>query len=1753
MAARVASSQRSPSDRDTFSSIAGLLEFYARTAPTQNAIMDSSGVSVSYAELWVCAERVRQRLRQSGIASHHRVAVVLPRGAENAIALVVIAAAAVCVPINPDFTPDELQRYFADLKLAALVTSGEAKPASRNVAQALGIPVLDVASRSRAVDFELSSSTRGSRVAAGEVGPDDDAFVLLTSGTAARPKMVPITQASACLSARNAGAVLSLTKADRLLNVLPLFHAHGLISGLLTALAAGSCVICTKGFDGASFFSWLRDLQPTWYTAVPTIHRAVIAAAPVDGRAAGRSSLRIIRSASSSLAPATLDRLEALFAVPVVETYGMTEAASQIAANPQHLRKSGSVGVASGPDIAIMDGDGCLQASGQHGEIMLRGPTITRGYDNDQEATKAAFRDGWLRTGDLGYLDEDGYLFIVGRIKDVINRGGQKVSPLEVEETLLTHPDVLEAGAFGIPHDRLGENVAAVVVLRRGADVTPQQMRQLAASRLAAYKVPSLIHIVDEIPKGASGKITRSALPGLIASSPGAPTVAARSKLEAELAAIWSTVLEVDRIGIDQDFFALGADSLAVTQVLSRLREQFGVDLTFGDVFDAGTIAALAARLQAASVRHEEAAPKWRVAPDGGAGPLSFQQQRMHILSKLDPTKYNYNVVEVARLSGRLDVKALEAAIKAVARRHQVLRSTFSEADGEPLQKVGRVSPELEQVRLAGYAGGKRSGAIRREAMKVAQYCFDLEREPPFKATLLRFDATDHALIVTLHHIATDGWSQRLLWQELAAHYSAGRDGKRTSVPHLRYQYQDYVGWQQAWARTQAAGQQLDYWRKQLDGVTTLPLRTDRPRGESWTGRGARHYVKIPRALSVRIKELGQHNSVTPFMTLLAAFQCFLCRYTGHEDVATGSLIANRNQIEAEPLIGIFANSVIMRTDLSGDPSFRELLQRVRRVTLDAYRNQDVPIETVLRALQASRRDGSPPFQIMFILQNAAVEAGRFPGLSTQRIEIDPAVARFDITLELLETDGQFSGFFEYATDLFDADTIVRMAGHFQSLLQGIVTDPDMRISRLPLLGSVERQRLLQDWKGASLARRGNFIERFDRRVARDPKMTAASDSYGKSSYHELASRSLAIAQRLAREGVGEDMIVALLAERSVDLLAAMIAVQRAGAAFLCLDPAQPAARLAAIIQSARPRLLLSSRSCAARLHEMLSLSSAAGLPCATLEDIKGRSQGKPMKARAPSGLAYLIYTSGSTGAPKGVMIEQRGLSNHLASLVSELALSNKDVIAQTAPQSFVISVWQFLAGLTAGARVHICADSIVQDPLLLAQDMHREGVTVLQIVPSLLRLILERVNETAIYRAFAGLRLLISTGEPLPADVCRSWFQHFPGVPVINAYGASECSDDVSLHRLDAAPTGSVVSVGRPLPNVQLYVLDAGLQPLPIGVTGELYVGGDGVGRGYVGDNEQTSARFQRDPFTDRAHARLYRTGDLARWRVDGTIECLGRADHQVKVRGYRVELKEIEHVLLDHPRIGAAVIEPRREASGDIKLFAHVVATGAHQPSATDLREFLKARLPSQAVPSAFLFLERMPLNGHGKVDRAAIAASPRSEPIVVPPAVEPSRSTEKAIRDIWSDLLNVSDIKVSDDFFDLGGHSLLAGRAMARIKQAFGVTLPIRTIFDLPTIEALAKRVDEARGVKVPTEAALLSKDEQSSPAALSFARAEMTAEQEDDVRDLLARRKRELQDAIRNAGAGIGSPVPRSGKSNAKAGRKNAIEQMPDAQD
>ena len=999
--------------------------------------------------------------------------------------------------------------------------------------------------------------------------------------------------------------------------------------------------------------------------------------------------------------------------------------------------------------------------------------------------------------------------------------------------------------------------------------------------------------------------------------------------------------------------------------------------------------------------------------------------------------------------------------------------------------------------------------------MKFSQQPFQLESEPPLQAQLLRLGEHDHALVAKFHHLATDGWSQRLFWQELEAHYAASQNGTAPRPAGPECQYRNFVDWQRMWLRTRAARQQLGYWRTQLEAMTELPLQTDRPRPEAWTGRGARHSLRFSRSLSEDLNCLSRGQGVTLYMTLLGVFQCLLCRYTGHDDVAVGSLIANRNQMQFERLIGMFANTIVLRTDLSGDPTFTEVLRRVRQVTLDAYRNQDLPIEEILRALQVARsRDRKPLFQIMFILQNAMGAAPAVPGLSTHFVDVDPRIARFDLTLELAEVDGRITGWFEYSTDLFEGSTIARMAEHLRTLLQAIVTNPEQPMSRLPLLPASERHRVVTDWNntGIDFSRRGDFSERLARQIKRAPGATAISTGQERLDYRELGRRSSAIAHRLTLEGIGPEKVVALLAERGANLLSAITAVQRVGGAFVCLDPALPATRLAEIARSSGAALLLAGQGSAAALKELLSEWPARERGrVLMLEDlIKPRSAGsrsagsRPARSRPPararaSNLAYLIYTSGSTGVPKGVMIEQRGLLNHLNSLISELGLSATDVIAQTAPQSFVISVWQFLAGPMVGARVHICADEIVRDPALLAQEIDREAVTVLQIVPSLLRQILERAAREPAMRAFGRLRLLVSTGESLPGDLCRAWLRQFPDVPLINAYGSSECSDDVALHRLTAASAPAASApIGRAIPNASLYVLDSHAQPVPIGLAGELWVGGAGVGRGYLNDPQQTQQRFIPDPFSNRRGARLFKTGDLARWRGDGMLECLGRIDHQVKIRGYRIELKEIEHVLREHTDVQAAIVLQHHDAGSEPRLVAYIVTAATSQlAKADDLRAFLKAKLPGYMIPADFVFVDRIPLNPHGKVDRSALLAIPRStRPANGAQVVAPRDATEKALAGIWTDLLKVEKIGIADNFFDLGGHSLLAGRVVSRIANAFGVSLPIRAVFEAPTVDALARHINEAAKRKYDDQPAIkIARLRGNAPRPVSIAQDQM----------------------------------------------------------
>jgi acyl-CoA synthetase (AMP-forming)/AMP-acid ligase II/acyl carrier protein/NRPS condensation-like uncharacterized protein len=1066
--------------RRSFSCLKDLLADYGRNARDRSAILAPGRLPLTYGALWMQVNEVVRELRSIGVGRTDRVAVVLPQGPEAAVAMIAVATGAVCVPLGPDFTDDEYQRYFGELRLAALLTRADLNSASRRAAHILGIPVIDVSTRpgegagafgivgqaqQRAVGDEFASST-------------DDAFILLTSGSTSRPKTVPLTHANVCLSAQNVCAAVALGPRDRLLSVLPLFHGHGLISGLLAGLTAGSSVVSTPGFDATAFFGWLTEFRPTWYTAVPAIHRAILSAADPHRRAAKRSSLRLVRSASTSLPSEVLTGLEALFGVPVIDTYGMTEAATQIAANPLHRRKLGSVGKPAGPEIAILDSEGRRLPSGKRGEIALRGPTITRGYGNDAAATASAFRDGWFRTGDLGYLDADGYLFIVGRIKEIIHKGGQKVAPAEVEAALQSHPDVIEAAVFPVPHERLGADVAAAVVLRQDTKVSPQELRDFARKHLAAFKVPGLIRIVPAISKGAGGKIKRSELAAAFskiepaAKESGGKMALPGSELERQLAAICADLLHIDRVSTDQDVFALGVDSLAMMQMILRIEERFGVELSFKDIFDAPTVAALALRVGSARKNSADIMPSSGDPPpdiactkEDSPQPLSIVQERMLRIERQLPGLPQFNLPSAYRLEGPLNVALLERSLAEIVRRHDSLRTVFAWRDGIPLALVKSdidvksilIVKDLAVRADAGNVRVKELLLTKAElaAEQAALEPIDINHAPLFRAHLFRLDAKDHVLLLVMHDIAIDGWSMAIFMQELSELYAASVAGRKAQLPEPAFQFSDFVRWQRLWSAGDAANRQFAYWKSRLDKVSPLFTAPKRNVGGELISRVAQEKFQISNDLVASLRALSRSRGVTLFMSLLAGFKALLLLRSGRNDLCIATLMANRSQLRTERVIGPFANTALIRTRIDADLSFSEALGRVREAVLQAHARQELPFDII--AARLADEAGLCPaslVQAYFVLQVASRRPLKLSDVTVRPFSYQEArtvmpIDRAWLSITLKEAPSGITGVCGHKNGLFEPNTVRDWIADYTAVLGKAVANPDRLLGRL--------------------------------------------------------------------------------------------------------------------------------------------------------------------------------------------------------------------------------------------------------------------------------------------------------------------------------------------------------------------------------------------------------------------------------------------------------------------------------------------------------------------------------------------------------------------------------------------------------------------------------------------------------------------------------------------------------------------------------
>jgi amino acid adenylation domain-containing protein/non-ribosomal peptide synthase protein (TIGR01720 family) len=1677
---------------------------HARRLPDKLAVADPRE-SWSYAELDAWSNRLANHLRAHGVERGDTVAIYAHRSAALVWGVLgVLKAGAAFVILDPAYPPArlitmlEMARPRGWLQLAA---AGE--PSTQLLDYLAAAPPACRLTLPRRAEAEASgllaeSSADDPRV---PIGPDDLAYIAFTSGSTGAPKGIegrhgPLPHFLPWLE-----RTFGLGEGERFTMLSGLAH-DPLQRDILIPLQLGGSVHVPDPEEipvPGRMIEWMAREGITVTNLTPAMAQLLTETGSREAPAQV-ASLRYVITVGDVLTRRTVSRLRRMApTVTCVNFYGSTEtqrAVSYFVVPPEWGAPSDvDDGLASvvplgrgveDVQLLLLNQGGGLAGVGEAGEIYLRSPHIARGYLGDEALTRERFianpftgvaSDRLYRTGDLGRYLPDGNVEPLGRADQQVKIRGFRVEPGEVEAELRKHPSVREAVVvardFRGDKRLVGYFVADEAGAAAGSPRLESELRRRLQERFPDYMVPSYLVRLDRLPLTPTGKIDRRGLPEPSAPAPdeGEDFVAPRHPVEEVLADIWAATLGVERVGARDNFFALGGHSLLATQVVARARAAFGVELPLRRLFERPTVAGMAEFVTAAlrAGEHSAAAPLVP-APRGGELPLSFAQQRLWFLDQLEPGGVSYNVGAAVRLTGALDAEALRRSLREVVNRHEALRTTFVETGGQSRQQVAsevEVPFEFQDLGLLPVA--EREAETRRGAAAEMRRPFDLARGPLLRLKLLRLAADEHVMVVTMHHIISDGWSSGVLIRELAALYEAYSAGAKSPLAPLPVQYADYALWQRRLLTGEALAGELTYWRERLAGApTVLELPTDRPRPPVFAHRGARHHFALGPELVRALTALGRQEGATLFMTLLAAYQTLLSRHSGQEDISVGSPIAGRTQVETEGLIGYFANTLVLRTDLSGDPTFRELLGRVRETSLGAYAHQDVPFEMLVERLQPERSlSHTPLFQAALTLQSSPAEPLHVRGLALAPLEVESGTAKFDLLLTLEGEGESLRCFFEYNTDIFDGETIARMAGHFRTLLEGVVASPDDLVTRLPLLTDAERERLLSEWAGRETYARGESLHRlFERQAARTPDATAVTYEDERLSYAELNTRANVLARRLRGAGVADGTVVGVLLERSAEMVVGLLAVLKAGGAYLPLNPSDPPERLAFMLEDAGcPVVLTRSGQAvpppppAGDSHRLIFVDED--------DHAEGHAADNLDEAAGGDHLAYVIYTSGSTGQPKGVQVTHDNAARLFAATDHWFRFGPEDVWTLFHSYTFDFSVWEMWGALLYGGRLVVAPYWVSRSPESFYELVCRERVTVLNQTPSAFRQFIE-AERAAPSDLRPSLRYVVFGGEALDPRSLKPWVErHGDTRPqLVNMYGITETTVHVTYRPLAAADieAAAVSPIGGPIPDLQVYVLDRHLQPVPFGVRGEMYVGGDGLARGYLGRPALTAERFIAHPFSKEPGARLYRTGDLARQRADGTLEYLGRADNQVKVRGFRIELGEIEAALASHPAVGAAVVLAPEEPGGARRLVAYVVAApGAPAPTSGELQGFLKERLPDYMAPHACVTLDALPLTTNGKIDRKALLALDRAPGAADGEGFVPARTpAEKILAAVWAEVLRVERVGANDNFFELGGDSILSIQIVSKARQA-GLRVTPKQLFQHQTVAALAAEAE------------------------------------------------------------------------------------------
>ena len=1685
-----------------------LFELQAQRTPEAVAVA-FEGHRLTYQELNWKANQLAHRLRSMGVGPDMLVGLCVDRSLEIVIGVLgILKAGGAYVPLDPDSPSERLAFMLEDSGVRVVVTQQALTP--RFSAEAAKIICLDA-------DREDIAQVSKEDLRSG-VKPENVAYVIYTSGSTGNPKGVLVEH-------RNVIRLFQRTQEwfhfdDR--DVWTLFHSYTFdfsvweIWGPL--LYGGRLVVVPFAISRSpdAFYRLLCEEKVTVLNQTPSAFRNLVLADTPDG--VPGLSLRWVIFGGESV---DLQSLRPWFErhgderPQLVNMYGITETTVHVTYRPLRLSDLSAASVSPIgrpiPDLQVyvLDRHQHLVPVGVPGEMYVGGPGVARGYLNRAELTAERFVENpfsegpkgrLYKTGDLGRWRPDGSLEYLGRIDHQVKIRGFRIELGEVESVLSAHSAVRQATVIvreDVPGDK---RLVAYMTLAQASAVESGELRSYLKAKLPEYMIPSAFVQLDVLPLTSNGKVDRRALPAPGGDRPefDAAFVAPRTAVEELVAVIWTDILKVTRVGAHDDFFALGGHSLLATQLMARLRQSFGVELPLRSLFEAPTVAGVAERIEA--TRREGAprsAPPLVRADRTGDLPLSFAQQRLWFLDQMEPDSPLYNTPAAMRLQGPLDRSALEQSLQEIVDRHEALRTKFPAVHGQPRQVIVPELPlPLPVIELRNLPELEREAKARQLTVEEAQQPFNLAEGPLIRTKLLCLDSAEHILLLTMHHIVSDGWSMGVLIQELAVLYEAFSKKQPSPLTELPIQYPDYAVWQRRWLEGGVLEEQLAFWTRQLGGhaagsessgrgpLSVLELPTDRPRPAIQTSRGAMKEVRLSRELSDKLRDLSRREGVTLFMTLLAAFQVLLNRYSGQDDIVVGSPIAGRGQAEVEGLIGFFVNALALRTDLSGEPSFLELLRRVREVMLDAYDHQDVPFERLVDVLSPGRDlSRTPLFQVMFALQNTPLPALQLADVRLSPFVVESTVAKYDLLLLLGEVEGTIQGWLEYNIDLFNGTTIERMIGHYKTLIEGIVAAPAERISTLPLLTELERQKIVIEWNDTATdyPSECSIHQLFEEQVARTPEAVAVSYGERRLTYVELNRRANQLAHLLRSKGVGPDVLVGIGVERSIEMVVGLLGILKAGGGYVPLDLTYPADRLAFMMSDTQARVLVASK----EWPEARALSDSIIFLDPNEPALVAQSEENPTSGAVATNLAYVIYTSGSTGTPKGVAVTHRGISR-LVLNTDYVIFDSSDVVAQISNCSFDAATFEIWGALLHGARLVVIEKEVVLSARDFADRLVAERITALFLTPALFNQI---VRECP--RAFEPVKHVVLGGDAMDPRWCDVVLRNGAPRRLLNGYGPTETTTFATWHQVTDVPEGATsIPIGRPIANTQVYVLNGQLHPTPVGLPGELYIGGPGLARGYLNRPELTAQRFVPSPFGEPG-SRLYKTGDLCRWLPDGCLECMGRLDHQVKLRGFRIELGEIETTLLQQPAVADAVVLMREDTPGDKRLVAYVVLLEGTTIEVSDLREHLEVNLPEYMIPSAIVRLDALPLTPNGKVDRRALAAPDEEVYETGVPFVAPSTPTEEIAAGIWGEILEITRIGIYDNFFALGGHSLRATQVIARLRQSFEIELPLRALFEAPTVAGLAERIDAARHTSASRSAVPLVRADRERELSLSFA--------------------------------------------------------------